>query len=190
MNALHSKNEKRTVVRKAIISDVHHIHALLTYYGGKGVLLPRPLSELYDHIRDYFVAESDRTQNGILAVCALGVCWEDLAEIKSLAVSEQLQGKGVGSMLVEACLKEARVFGLKKVFVLTYVPDFFSRFGFQKVAKSLLPQKIWADCLKCTRFPNCDEVAMLLTLCPASPVELTIPASSEVCAEPTGSPGV
>jgi amino-acid N-acetyltransferase len=157
-------NQKRVAVRKAIISDIHDIHALLTYYGGKGVLLPRPLSELYDHMRDYFVAESLQKKNEILAVCGLGICWEDLAEIKSLAVFEELQGMGVGSTLVEACMKEAQSFGLKKVFALTYIPDFFSRFGFKKVSKSLLPQKIWADCLKCTKFPNCDEVAMLLTL--------------------------
>lgn len=152
------------MVRKAVISDIQEIHGLLAYYGEKGVLLPRPLSELYDHMRDYFVLEYARSKNGIQAVCGLGICWEDLAEIKSLAVLEELQGKGFGSKLVEACLEEARSFGINRIFALTYIPHFFIRFGFQEVSKSLLPQKIWADCLKCTKFPNCDEVAMLLTL--------------------------
>jgi amino-acid N-acetyltransferase len=146
------------VVRKAVMKDIHGIHGLLRHFGGKGVLLSRPLSELYDHMRDYSVIEGTTIE----AVCGLGICWEDLAEIKSLAVSEEMQGKGYGSMLVAACLEEARFFGINKIFVLTYVPDFFSRFGFEKVDKALLPQKIWADCLKCTKFPDCDEVAMLL----------------------------
>jgi len=151
-------------VRKAIISDINDIHTLVNYYGKRGILLPRPLSELYDHMRDYFVVEDDNKKHGIQAVCGLGICWEDLAEIKSLAVHEAFQGKGLGSNLVEACLGEAQSFGLKNIFVLTYLPDFFIRFGFHEVSKSLLPQKVWADCLKCTKFPNCDEVAMLLTL--------------------------
>ncbi len=161
----HDDNKQAyVVVRKAVMSDIHEIHRLLSFYGEKGVLLPRPLSELYDHMRDYFVVEDTRKKNGIQAVGGLGICWEDLAEIKSLAVLEGLQGKGIGSKLVNACLAEARFFGIKKIFALTYVPDFFTRFGFQEVSKSLLPQKIWADCLKCTKFPNCDEVAMLLNL--------------------------
>lgn len=151
-------------IRKAIIPDVGKIHVLLNYYGQKGLLLPRPLSELYDHMRDYFIAESNSEKDGILGVCALGICWEDLAEIKSLAVRENAHGKGVGGKLVENCLEEARTFGLKNIFVLTYVPAFFTRLGFKEVSKSLLPQKVWADCLKCTKFPNCEETAMLLTL--------------------------
>ncbi len=161
----HGNNKgKIPLVRKAVMRDVHEIHGLLRHFGEKGVLLSRPLSELYDHMRDYSVIEGTTGTKSIQAVCGLGICWEDLAEIKSLAVREGIQGKGFGSKLVEACLEEARFFGIKKIFVLTYVPDFFSHFGFQKVDKALLPQKIWADCLKCTKFPDCDEVAMLLNL--------------------------
>lgn len=152
------------LIRKAIIADIGKIHTLLNYYGQKGLLLPRPLSELYDHMRDYFVAESNSEDQEILGVCGLGICWDDLAEIKSLAIRESAQGKGLGWKLVESCLEEARTFGLKNIFVLTYVPAFFSRLGFKEASKSLLPQKVWADCLKCTKFPNCEETAMLLTL--------------------------
>ncbi|RLB11756.1 MAG: N-acetyltransferase [Deltaproteobacteria bacterium] len=146
-------------VRKAQIKDVGHIHRLINYYAEKGLLLPRALSDIYEHLRDYLVVG----QNGVIyGVCALGICWEDLAEIRSLAIQESWQGKGLGSMLVEECIKEAKCLGIKKLFVLTYVPDFFSRFGFKRIKKSSLPHKIWSDCLSCPKFPECDEIAMSL----------------------------
>jgi len=151
-------------LRKATIPDINGIRTLLNLYADKGLLLPRPLSELYVHIRDYQVIDGNEEDPALQGVCGLGICWEDLAELKSLAIREDLNGKGLGSRLVEACLQEARLFGVGKVFVLTYIPDFFIRFGFKEVRKSRLPQKIWADCLRCTKFPNCDEVALILTL--------------------------
>jgi len=152
------------IVRKALIPDVQNIHKILNYYGDKDLLLPRSLSELYDHLRDYFVLEDPEQGHVIRGVCGLGVCWADLAEIKSLAVSEDVQGKGFGRQLVEACLKEADSLGLKKVFVLTYIPEFFEKIGFNIVDKSVLPHKIWSDCLKCPKFPNCDETALMIDL--------------------------
>ncbi|SPD73324.1 Bifunctional protein argHA [uncultured Desulfobacterium sp.] len=152
-------------IRKAIIHDVHSIHRLLNDYAAKDLLLPRSLSELYDHLRDYFVLEhSTAFGNEVKGVCALGICWEDLAEIRSLAVSKDRHGKGDGSRLVETCLNEAKTLGLKRVFVLTYVPYFFKKIGFNEVAKSDLPHKIWSDCLKCPKFPNCDETALMIDL--------------------------
>ena len=138
-------------IKKAVIEDIKAIHQILNHYAGQGVLLPRSLSELYDHLRDYFVLK-DVDKGGLLhGVCGLGICWEDLAEIKSLAINENQQGKGFGGLLVEACLEDARFFGLKKVFTLTYVPGFFKRLGFDEVEKSALPHKIWSDCLKCPK---------------------------------------
>lgn len=159
-------------IRKARTGDVHAIHALLSHYAKLGMLLPRALSELYDHLRDYVVLEerggqsTDGEKDGerILGVCGLGICWEDLAEIRSLAVAEELQRCGLGRRLVEACLEEARAIGLRRVFTLTYVPGFFSRLGFSEVDKSVLPHKVWADCLKCPKFPDCDEIAMIRKL--------------------------
>jgi amino-acid N-acetyltransferase len=148
-------------IRKAKIKDVPQIHKLINYYAEKGVVLPRSLSELYEHIRDYTVVEENGT---IYGACALGICWEDLAEIRSLVVSENMQGKGYGVMLVKECIKEARLLGVKRIFILTYIPEFFARFGFKRIKKSLLPHKIWADCLKCPKFPDCDEIAMSLSL--------------------------
>ena len=152
------------MIRKALISDVKPIHKILSDYAQRGLLLPRSLSDLYDHLRDYFVVADGRKRNGIIGVCALGICWEDLAEIRSLAIVENHQGKGWGSRLVETCLDEARSLGLSKVFALTYVPDFFAGRGFRVVDKSVLPHKIWSDCLKCPKFPDCDETALILDL--------------------------
>ncbi len=151
-------------IRKAIISDVKSIHKILKYYADQDLLLPKSLSELYDHLRDYFVLEDNAQGHPVRGVCGLGICWEDLAEIRSLAVSEDLQGEGAGAQLVEMCLKEAGSLGLKRVFVLTYVPGFFKKLGFGEVDKSVLPHKIWADCLKCPKFPNCDETALMIDL--------------------------
>lgn len=151
-------------IRKAVIGDVKAIHTILNHYANQGLLLPRSLSELYDHLRDYYILENNDRKDLIQGVCALGICWEDLAEIKCLAVSKDQQGKGFGSELVEACLKDARSIGLTRVFTLTYIPDFFVRLGFKEVEKSLLPHKIWADCLKCPKFPYCDETALMIAL--------------------------
>lgn len=159
-------------LRKARTGDVHAIYDILTHYAKQGLLLQRPLSELYDHLRDYVVlekADAEKTRGPssgpqVVGVCGLGVCWEDLAEVRSLAVMEAYRGRGMGLRLVEACLLEARVLGLKRVFTLTYVPAFFGKIGFQVVDKAVLPHKVWADCLKCPKFPDCDEIAMMRAL--------------------------
>ena len=152
------------MLRKAKIQDVKAIHAILKQYADRALLLPRSLSELYDHLRDFYVIENREAEGNLLGVCTLSISWENLGEIRSLAVSEESQKRGYGSQLIEACLSEAVELGLEKVFVLTLIKDFFSRFGFKEVEKSSLPQKIWADCIKCPRFPDCDEIAMILEL--------------------------
>ena len=151
------------MIRKATIKDIKAIHGLLHEYGKKEELLARPLSELYDHVRDFWVYV-DQNNDQLIGCCALQFCWEDLAEIRSLAVSEDQQGNRFGTDLVAICLEEARALGVKRIFTLTYIPDFFSRMGFREVEKSELPHKVWADCLKCTKFPECDETAMILKL--------------------------
>jgi amino-acid N-acetyltransferase len=151
------------MIRKATMRDVKPIQKLLEHYAQKGLLLPRSLSELYGYLRDYyvFIPEGGGDPCG---VCALHLCWEDLSEIKSLAVDEAYTKKGIGTQLVEACISEAITLGLYKIFALTYRVDFFSRLGFKEVDKSLLPHKIWSDCLKCIKFPECDESAVLLSI--------------------------
>jgi amino-acid N-acetyltransferase len=156
-------NDHSKAIRKAKAEDIETVHRILNRYADQGLLLPRSLSELYDHLRDYFVLEA-LDSGDIQGVCGLGICWKDLAEIESLAVHETVKGLGFGRKLVETCLDEARSLGLNKVFTLTYVPQFFSNIGFEEIDKSILPHKIWADCLKCPKFPDCDETAMMFTL--------------------------
>ena len=151
------------MIRKATIKDIKVIHELLQGYGDKGELLPRPLSVLYDHVRDFSVYV-DYQKNRIVGCCALQFCWDDLAEIRSLAVHPEYRGQKIGSMLTEAVLAEAESFGVKKVFALTYRPGFFNRFGFSEIDRSELPLKIWADCIMCVKFPDCDETAMMKQL--------------------------
>jgi amino-acid N-acetyltransferase len=159
-----SQEMNKEAIRKAYTKEVGQIHKLLGQYAGEGLLLPRSLSEIYDHLRDFFVMEDSSGNSDIIAVCALGICWEDLAEIRSLAVREDYQGRGYGSLLVNRCLEEAASLGVKKVFTLTYVTGFFSTIGFRQIEKTALPHKIWADCFKCPKFPDCDEIAMMKEL--------------------------
>ncbi len=151
------------MIRKATVHDVKAIQHLLKKYADRGELLPRSLSDLYDDLRDFNVCEQE-SGGPIIGVCALHVCWEDLAEIRSLAVDERYQGQGIGSDLVAEALAETRNLGIRRVFTLTYQPDFFARHGFHIVDKASLPHKIWAECVKCVKFPDCDEIAMLKLL--------------------------
>jgi len=149
------------VIRKATIADVRSIHKLLIEFASAGMMLSRSLSDLYEAIRDFYVWEED---GAIIGTVCLHICWEDLAEVRSLAVDKAFSGKGIGRKLVEACLEEARQLGLKRVFALTYQEIFFSKLGFVVIEKSELPHKIWGDCIKCPKFPECDEIAMKIDL--------------------------
>lgn len=149
------------MIRHASIPDVKVIHQLLLGYAQEGQLLGRSLSDIYDALRDFYVYEED---GEILGICALSICWEDLAEVRSLAVKPGLSGRGIGRELVNACLEEARQLGLPKVFALTYQPEFFGKLGFYEIEKSELPHKIWSACLNCIKFPDCDELAFAIDL--------------------------
>ncbi|MFC1864932.1 N-acetyltransferase [Chloroflexota bacterium] len=145
-------------VEKARISDAVQMHKLINYFADKGEMLARPLSEIYENIRDYFVVREDER---MIACAALHVNWSDLAEIKSVAVAEHCQRKGIGNRLIEACLREAKELGILTVFCLTYKPAFFERLGFSQVDKMELPHKVWTECYRCPNFPNCDEIALI-----------------------------
>lgn len=148
-------------LRKARIGDVTQIQSLVNSFASKGEMLGRSLSELYEGLRDFFVIEQ---AGEILGCSALHINWEDLAEVRSLAVSPRLQGKGMGKTLVNACIEEARSLGIARIYALTYRPEFFEGVGFSKVPKETLPHKVWGDCLKCPQFPNCDEDAVIMEL--------------------------
>ncbi|HVN96946.1 MAG TPA: N-acetyltransferase [Syntrophorhabdaceae bacterium] len=146
------------MIRKARVEDIKKIHTLVNLSASSGEMLPRPLGELYDNLRDYFVCEEG---GEIVGTGALHICWEDLAEIRSLCVAEVVRKRGIGRMLVEACIEEARRFNMGKIFLLTYQVEFFERCGFHVSDKKVFPQKIWSDCIKCAKFPECDEIAMI-----------------------------
>jgi amino-acid N-acetyltransferase len=147
-------------IRKATITDVKQIYDLLRGYADQGVLLGRSLSDLYDQIRDFFVAV-DESDGRVLGICGLHICWEDFAEIRSLAVAADGKSQGIARTLVEACQTEAVELGITRLFVLTYVPEFFKKLSFDPVDKAILPHKVWRDCVNCIKFPDCDEEALL-----------------------------
>jgi amino-acid N-acetyltransferase len=149
------------MIRKAKIKDIKEIHKLINAFARQDLMLPRSLNELFDNLRDFWVAEDNKK---IVGCCALHISWDDLAEIKSLAVLKHKQGRGMGRELALTCLTEAEELGAKKVFVLTYNPDFFKKLGFRRIKHSDLPHKIWAECIKCPKFPNCQEIALLKVL--------------------------
>jgi len=149
------------VIRKAKIADVKEIHKLIDVFANKGEMLHRPLTDIYDSLRDFYVYEE---KGVIIGACALHICWEDMGEIRSLAVSGEAGGKGIGTVLVNACLDEARGLGIPKVFALTYKPGFFEKVGFKQIGKEVLPHKVWGECVRCFKFPNCDENAVMIEL--------------------------
>jgi len=146
------------MLEKAGLRDAVQIHKLINVGTSGGFLLPRPLAELYESIRDFFVV---RDEGKVVAAAALKIIWEDLAEIRSLVVMDGYRGKGLGRALVNACFDEARTLGVKRVFVLSDSPSYFINMGFSAVDKKVLPQKVWFDCVKCPKFPDCDEVALI-----------------------------
>ena len=153
-----------TLVRKARPSDVPAMHKLITYYAERQLMLPKAHLQLYENVRDYSVAVHAAAQDELLGCGALHVYWEDLAEIRALAVQPATTRVGVGTLLVESLLEEARSFNIERLFVFTYVPSFFSRFGFVQVEHRSMPLKVYNECFRCPRFNTCDELAMVLYL--------------------------
>ncbi len=150
------------VVGKATVADVPDIHAVVTVFADRGEMLHRPLNELYENIRDFYVAKD--AQGEFLGCVALHLLWADLAEVKSLAVREERQLKGTGAALVRACLDEARQIGLPRVFALTYKPGFFEKMGFSIANVMEFPRKVWNECYRCPKFPSCNEIAVAIDL--------------------------
>jgi amino-acid N-acetyltransferase len=148
-------------VEPARLSDAEAIHALVTYWADRGDMLHRPIGEIYEAIRDFKVARID----GEVAACgSLHIMGPDLAEIRSLAVREDVQLKGLGAAIVAACIAEGRALGLERVFALTYRPGFFEKQGFRIANVMEFPQKVWNECVRCPFFSNCKEVAVVLDL--------------------------
>lgn len=146
------------MIRKAKLQDVKKIQQLVNFYAKKNEMLPLSLSELYDNIRNFYVYEK---KDRILGCGALHVSWDRLGEIRSLVVQRSKQKKGIGKRIVKICLREAKELGLEEVFVLTYKPEYFKKFGFKDIDKYQLPHKVWRECIKCVHFPDCEEDALI-----------------------------
>ena len=155
------KIARRAVLRKARMSDVEPIHAIITEFSRMEAMLPRSRADLYEGLRDFVVAEH---RGKVIGCGSLSIEWDNLAEIKSLAVIRPYQRQGIGRRLVRACLLEARRLGIGKVFALTNSPAFFEHLGFGRVSRESLPHKVWSDCVKCSKFPDCDELAVAIEL--------------------------
>ncbi|HLE17168.1 MAG TPA: N-acetyltransferase [Syntrophales bacterium] len=152
------------MLRKARIGDVKIIHRMINISAGREEMLPRSLMDIYGSLRDFFVYYDEERQE-IQGICAMNIIWENLAEVRSLYVEEGHREKGIGKNLVEACISEAITLDLYRIFTLTYKREFFGHLGFKVVNRSLLSEKIWSDCFRCSKYPDyCDEVAMLIEL--------------------------
>ncbi len=159
MKRHHKKGDSMHTIAKAALSDVAEIHQLIMAAAEKQQMLARSLQSIYENLRAFVVCRN--RAGDVIGCCALQIVWNDMAEIRSLVVLPRYKGKGIGAALVESCMNEARVLGIPKVFTLTYVPEFFKKQGFKAIDKNKLPHKIWADCIHCPHFPDCDEVALL-----------------------------
>jgi amino-acid N-acetyltransferase len=150
------------MIRKAKIHEVPEIRRFLVEFSQEGGILPRTLADLYSQLRDFYVYREE--PGPLLGIAALHITWAGLAEIRSVVVVPSHRGRGIASALVRTCLDEARAIGLSEIFLLTLYPGFFQRFGFRVVSRDDLLPIVWADCVNCVKFPDCDEIPMLLDL--------------------------
>ncbi len=144
-------------VRMAAVEDVDIIHALLLPFAKTDIILPRTRDNIFQHLQEFAVALYDDELVGVIAMHIYG---SNLAEIRSLVVRDDMHGLGIGRLLIEGCEKWATQLGVACIFALTYVPDFFDRLGYLRVARESLPHKVWTVCVHCTRFTDCDEAAV------------------------------
>jgi len=145
-------------IRKAKITDVKAIYKLINHYAEFDRMLFRSVSDIYENLQIFSVAEEN---NQIVGCGALQIIWSDLAELKSLAVAEGQKGSGIGKSLVDYIILQAKEMGLSSIFALTLEPGFFKKVGFEVVDMDKLPMKVWSDCAKCPKQDHCDETAML-----------------------------
>ncbi|MDR3048955.1 MAG: N-acetyltransferase [Elusimicrobiota bacterium] len=148
-------------IRAAKVKDVKEIHKIVEYYADNKEMLHRSLNAIYENIQEFIVMEN---KGKIIACGALHVSWEDLAEIKALAVNKEYARHGLGSQLVHQLEKNAKTLGVEKVFALSFKPKFFKKLGYKIIKKESLPQKIWGECINCHLFPDCGEVPLQLSL--------------------------
>ncbi len=155
-----------TTLRRATVADVANIAGVMAGYVEDGSLLPRSTGDLYRSLREFHVAAAD--DGRILACAGLRVLWDDLGEVRSLAVRPEAHGQGLGKALVNLVLDDAREIGLGRVIALTREVAFFERCGFAVAARETMPRKVWTDCVACPRRHACDEIAVEIELVPGA----------------------
>ena len=148
------------IIRKAKITDVKAIYDILKSMSSQQLLLPRSLANLYEMVQTFWVAEEESTKQ-VVGTAALQVAWEDLGEVRSLAVKEEHRGHNLGKDITLAVEAEAREINIKRLFTLTYVPEFFKKLSFNEIPLSSLPEKIWSVCFQCVHYPDCKEIALI-----------------------------
>jgi amino-acid N-acetyltransferase len=166
-------------IRKAGISDVRDILELVNGFAGKNLMLSRGPQYLFENIRDFVVAVAEEPavrevhpsdnqldyQPGLIIACAsLHVLWEDVAEIRSIAIHPGYQNKGLGKKLIDFLKADARRLGVNTLFTFTLADDFFKSLGFVRKKREELPSKVWGECSRCPKFFKCDEVGMILKI--------------------------
>ncbi len=147
------------IYRKPTFEDIEAIYQMVYDYAQEGAMLARSRNTLYETLRDMIVAEENQR---VVGVGGLHFVWDKLAEVRTMAVARDHLHQGIGREIVNRLIEEGRRYEVEQIFTLTYQVDFFAALGFQKVAKEQLPPKVWKDCIDCPKFPNCDEVAMIL----------------------------
>ena len=155
---------RQLTVPKARLSDVNEMYRIINYYAERQQMLPKTQLQLYENLRDYSIVVGPSASHRVLGCGALHIYWEDLAEIRALAVAPEMTHKGVGTALVERLLDEARELDVEQVFLFTYEPRFFACFGFIQVEHRTMPLKVYNECFHCPKFNKCDELAMVLHL--------------------------
>ncbi len=162
--------KKSIKIERAKVIDVPEIYKLINKFAKKNLMLPRVMNDIYERIFEFFVLKEriGETQK-VIGCVTLHFTWTGkdnivLAEIRSLAVDEEYQGKGYGKLLVQKCHKEAKKIGVKKIFALTFVPDFFVKLGYKIVPRETLPHKVWTECINCPFFMSCKETPVIKDL--------------------------
>ncbi len=163
------KNSSLKIV-KAKVSDVAEIYKIVNQFAKKNIMLPRVLNDIYERLYEFFVVKNCIGKSEKVVGCvALHLTWvgrkdEVWGEIRSLAVEEKFQRLGLGRALILKCHQEARKLGIKKIFALTYVPEFFLKLGYEIVLRETLPHKVWTECINCPFFMECKETPLIKTL--------------------------
>ena len=148
-------------IRPAKVQDVKQMHKIIEFYADNKEMLHRSLNSIYENIQEYVVAEN---KGKVIGCGALHVSWDDLAEVKALAVEKSYARKGIGTKIVKTLEQNALGLGIYATFALSFKPEFFKKMGYEVISREILPQKIWSECINCHLFPDCGEIPLIKEL--------------------------